>query len=70
MRTQHRAALARSGFIVALASGMLLAGVSASAADQSADWSSYNRTLAGDRYAPQKSVTPASANGRRGKRCC
>jgi alcohol dehydrogenase (cytochrome c) len=47
---------------------MLLAGligstlaVNAPARDTSADWPSYNRTLAGDRYAPQSAVTPATA---------
>ena len=32
----------------------------ASAQDKSADWPSYNRTLLGDRYAPQAEVTPAT----------
>ena len=30
------------------------------AQDKSADWPSYNRTLSGDRYAPQTAVTPAT----------
>ena len=33
----------------------------APAQDKPADWPSYNRTLAGDRYAPQTAVTPATA---------
>jgi alcohol dehydrogenase (cytochrome c) len=35
----------------------------APAQDKPADWPSYNRTLAGDRYAPQAAVTPATAAG-------
>jgi alcohol dehydrogenase (cytochrome c) len=40
--------------------GVGLAG-NVSAQDKPADWPSYNRTLSGDRYAPQAAVTPATA---------
>ncbi len=40
--------------------GAMLAG-NASAQGKPADWPSYNRTLSGDRYAPQAAVTPTTA---------
>jgi alcohol dehydrogenase (cytochrome c) len=46
--------------LIAATIGATLA-ANASAQDKSADWPSYNRTLAGDRYAPQAGVTPATA---------
>ena len=49
-----------STLLIALAS-CLVAALSASAQDRSADWPSYNRTLSGDRYAPQTQVTPTTA---------
>jgi alcohol dehydrogenase (cytochrome c) len=47
-----------SGLITGAICGVLTAGVSAQ--DKPADWSSYNRTLLGDRFAPQAEVTPAT----------
>jgi alcohol dehydrogenase (cytochrome c) len=46
--------------LMAAAIGATLAG-NASAQEKPADWPSYNRTLSGDRYAPQAAVTPATA---------
>jgi glucose dehydrogenase len=46
--------------LIAAAIGTTLAG-NALAEDKPADWPSYNRTLSGDRYAPQAAVTPATA---------
>ena len=42
--------------LIAAAIGTTLAG-NALAQDKPADWPSYNRTLSGDRYAPQAAVT-------------
>jgi alcohol dehydrogenase (cytochrome c) len=50
----------RLSMLIAAAIGTTLAG-NALAQDKPADWPSYNRTLAGDRYAPQATVTPATA---------
>jgi alcohol dehydrogenase (cytochrome c) len=50
----------RLRMLIAAAIGSTLAG-NALAQDQPADWPSYNRTLSGDRYAPQAAVTPATA---------
>jgi alcohol dehydrogenase (cytochrome c) len=46
--------------VAVAAIGTTLAG-NASAQDKPADWPSYNRTLAGERYALQAAVTPATA---------
>jgi alcohol dehydrogenase (cytochrome c) len=46
--------------LMAAAIGTTLAG-NALGQDKPADWPSYNRTLSGDRYAPQAAVTPATA---------
>jgi alcohol dehydrogenase (cytochrome c) len=49
-----------SGLLMAAAASATLA-ANVIAQDKPADWPSYNRTLAGDRYAPQAAVTPATA---------
>jgi alcohol dehydrogenase (cytochrome c) len=53
-RIPHSAAL------ILLASAFAVAG-HATTEDKPGDWPSYNRTLSGDRYAPQTAVTPATA---------